>query len=585
MHSTYLIPQSSDLSPMNLVTAHQMRELEQRANASGNSFAQMMERAGTLTANAIMQKWNVRDQRVLVLVGPGNNGGDGLVCARVLHDAGASVSLYIWSRELDAKDPNWSACLERNIPFTHAQDDPDFNRLKAELAPANFILDALLGTGVSRPLEGTLKGLLETIRASFETNPPSPLLISPAPSAILPDQPTNRPTDQTTSEASDHPTIIALDLPTGLNPDTGALDAAAMTADLTVTYAFPKIGHYTFPGAGAVGELVIADIGIRDEKVSGSLLQVATAAEMRALLPERPRNSNKGTFGKAMLACGSLHYTGAPVLAARATGRAGAGLVTLAIPQTIHPIVASKIDEATFLPLPDRLGDWRPRGANELLAALWDAAYDALLVGCGLGRAESTREFLQRLLENLPKLEQAPYLILDADGLNLLAEIPEWWTSFQFNSPPVLTPHPGEMARLLGITTAEVQNDRVNLARNAAREWNAIVVLKGAFTVVASPGDNEPATVIPFANSALATAGTGDVLSGTITALLAQSHARAKHDDAHDSLNDAYNAAVVGAYIHALAGEIAAREIGNPGVVAGDLIPRLPQAMRRMNRP
>lgn len=567
---------------MNLVTAHQMREIEKRANASGNSFAQMMERAGTLTAQAIMQRWNVRDRRFLVLVGPGNNGGDGLVCARVLHDAGASTELYIWNRELDKNDPNWSACLERNIPFTHVDDDATFDRLREKLAHADFILDALLGTGVSRPLDGTLQGLLETIRASLHQTLPTPLLVSPTLSPILADHPTTRPPDDPTYHSSDQPTIIALDLPTGLSPDTGALDPSALPADLTVTYAFPKIGHYSFPGADAVGELVVADIGIRDEKMNGNLLEVATAAEVRALLPQRPRNSNKGTFGKAMLACGSLNYTGAPVLAARSAGRVGAGLVTLAIPQTIHSIVASKIDEATFVPLPDRLGDWRPRGANELLAALWDAAYDALLVGCGSGRAESTREFLKRLLENLPKLEQDPYLILDADGLNLLADIPEWWTSFQFNSPPVLTPHPGEMGRLLGISTAEVQNDRINLARSAAREWNAIVVLKGAYTVIASPAETEPVTLIPFANSALATAGTGDVLSGTLTALLAQSHARRKHEDAHDSSNDAYNAAVVGAYIHALAGEIAARQVGSPGVVAGDLILRLPQAMQKL---
>src|SRR5262249_1036398 len=151
----------------------------------------------------------------------------------------------------------------------------------------------------------------------------------------------------------------------------------------------------------------------------------------------------------------------------------------------IHSIIAAKIDEATFLPLPDRLGDWRPRASNELLAALWDNPYDALLVGCGLGRAVSTREFLDRLLESLPTLQKPPALVLDADALNHLADLPEWWTRFTFPAPPILTPHPGEMARLLGIKTAEVQANRVQHARAAAQQWNAIVVLKGAYTLVA----------------------------------------------------------------------------------------------------
>ena len=538
---------------MKLVTAQEMRTLEQRADASGNAYAEMMERAGTLTAQALIERWNVRDQRVLVLIGPGNNGGDGLVCARVLHDAGASVRLYIWKRALAADDPNWKLCQERGIPFVRAEEDTDFAQLRDKVTHAQFIVDALLGTGVTRPIEGLLKDVLDTVRASLPEN----------------------------SASTNRPRIIAVDLPSGLNPDTGALDPAALTADLTVTFAFPKIGQYTFPGAHAVGELVVADIGIREDPENAIMQEVAAAQEIRALLPNRPRDANKGTFGKAMLACGSLNFTGAPILAARAAGRVGAGLVTLAVPQTIHPIVAAKIDEATFLPLPDRLGDWRPRGANELLAVLWDSNYDALMLGCGLGGAVSTREFLARLLENLPTLENPPLIVLDADALNHLAEIPEWWTRFVFATPPILTPHPGEMARLLGITVQEVQANRLGIARDAAQQWNAIVALKGAFTIIAAPDGY--ATLIPFANSALATAGTGDVLAGTIAGLLAQYHARAKHADDSNLFQAAADAARVGAYLHALAGEITAQEIGSVGVIAGDLIPRLPTAIQKLS--
>ncbi len=554
---------------MKLVTAQEMRALERRADADGNSYAEMMERAGTLTAQAIMERWNVRAQRVLVLVGPGNNGGDGLVCARVLHDAGASVRLYVWQRAADENDPNWQLCVERDISFVRAADDKDFSQLREKLEHADFIIDALLGTGVTRPIEGTLQELLATVRSQNKgANGNHAPLISPN----TPLSPDSVPRAQ----------IVAVDLPTGLNPDTGALDPAALEANLTVTFAFPKIGQYTFPGANAVGELVIADIGIRDDVQNAPSLQLATADEMRALLPARARDANKGTFGKTMLACGSLNFTGAPVLAARAAGRVGAGLVTLAVPQTIHPIVASKIDEATFVPLPDHAGEWRPRAVNELLAVLWDAPYEALLVGCGLGRAPSTADFVNRLLENFPTLEKPPALVLDADALNHLAAVPEWWTHFQFVEPPVLTPHPGEMARLLGIHTKQVQANRIGIARDAAKDWNAIVVLKGAFTIVAAPDGN--ATVIPFANAALATAGTGDVLAGTIAGLLAQMRAgtiqASGQDRAESATQQAYTAAVVGAFVHALAGEIAAQELGSAGIVAGDLIPRLPLALQ-----
>ncbi len=555
---------------MKLVTANQMRALEQRADASGNSFAAMMERAGALSAQALIERADVRDQKILVLVGPGNNGGDGLVCARILHDHGARVALYVWRRVPAQSDVNWELCMQRAIPYSRAEDDAAFAKLKSELAQAHCIVDALLGTGVARPIEGALKDLLHTIRAEIQAHAsPAQNLRALAPSL-----------SSSVSPARPRPCIVAIDLPTGLNPDTGALDPAALPADLTVTFAFPKIGQLAFPGADAVGELVIADIGIPEAWADELELDVTTADEMRARLPARPRSANKGTFGKTILACGSTQFTGAPVLAAHAAGRVGAGLVTLALPETWQPVIAAKIDEATFLPLPDRLGDWRPRAANELLATIWDGAYDALLVGCGLGQSQGARDFLGRLLGNFNALENPPTLVLDADALNLLATIPEWWNVFALSVPPILTPHPGEMARLLETDVAHVQNNRVRAACDAARQWNAIVALKGAFTVIAAPDGR--ATLLPFANSALATAGTGDVLAGAIAGFAAQLHAAARRAADMHAQNVAYDAAQLGAYVHALAGEIAAREIGRAGVVAGDLLPRLPHARRSL---
>jgi NAD(P)H-hydrate epimerase len=553
---------------MKLVTAAQMRELEKRADANGNAFAAMMERAGSLTAQAIIKRWSVQGKRVLVLIGPGNNGGDGLVCARALHDAGAQVQLYVWKRA-PHDDVNLRTCRERGIEFARAEEDADFARLKAKLARTDFIVDAFLGTGVTRPIEGLLNEILDTVRMQLESKRQADSdLISPSHPHL---------------HTSTHPYIIAVDLPTGLNPDTGALDPTALSADLTVTFAFPKVGQYTFPGADAVGELVVADIGIRREWASDIPLDVATSEEIRARLPPRPRDSNKGTFGKAMLVGGSSEFTGAPTLAASAAGRVGAGLVTLAVPRGIHHIVAAKLNEATYLPLPDARGTLTSRAVTPLVSIAQD--YDAMLVGCGFGRARETQQFVKRLFGSgaTTRKSKLPSVVIDADALNALAETKDWWSRGRFSAPPILTPHPGEMARLIGASVGEVQKDRVGIARKYAREWNAIVVLKGAFTVIATP--NGSATLIPFATAALATAGTGDVLAGTIAGFLAQFRAQARkaaHSRANveDGATDSFNAAVVGAYVHGLAGDFIAREIGVAGTVAGDLIPRLPEATR-----
>ncbi len=572
----------SHSADMKLLDAEKMRELEKRADASGNTFAIMMERAGALTAQAVMERRPVQGRRVLVLVGPGNNGGDGLVCARVLHDAGAHVYLYVWKREPNDEDVNWRACREHGIEFTRAEGDSDFAHLKQELSKADILVDAFLGTGVARPIQGLLKEILDTVKVGLEGKKERPgALVSP--SLPLPASPLL-------------PVIVAVDLPTGLNPDTGGLDPGAVTADLTVTFAFPKIGQYAFPGAGAVGELVVADIGIRREWADDAPLDVATAEEVRSLLPARPRESNKGTFGKALLACGSLDFTGAPRLAAAAAGRVGAGLVTLATPRTIYPIVGASLNEATYLPLPDAEGEWSPRAVKPLVEHAQD--YEALLVGCGFGLAESTRQFVARLFgigaaarqKDQPRIVASPRdllpgVVIDADALNALAEMEGWslHVRARFSAPPILTPHPGEMARLIHSSIREVQADRVGTATRYAKEWNAIVVLKGAFTVIAQPDGR--ATLIPFATPALATAGTGDVLAGAIVGLLAQYRAvsiKSGRGDAETAVRDAFQAALVGAYIHALAGEIAGDEIGFAGVVAGDLVPRLPEAIRRV---
>ncbi len=544
---------------MKLVTADQMRALEQRADASGNSYAMMMERAGKAVADAIAERVAPRDARVLVLVGPGNNGGDGLVCARYLHDAGARVALYVWKRTEKSDDDNFKLCRERNIATTRAENDGDFAALKKLVAESNVIVDALLGTGVTRPIEGALKELLTTLKQQLGHHRANTL------SALVPSHLVSRRSSL----------IAAVDLPSGLNPDTGALDPATLAADLTITFAFPKIGQLAFPGANAVGELVVADIGIPAEWADANAHDVTTVREIAAMLPARARDSHKGTFGKAMLCVGSANYVGAAFLAGSAATRAGAGLVTLALARTIYPMIASALHETTFVVLPDDDGALVPDAVSVLGNHLAD--YDALLFGCGFGRDAQTISFVQSLLEQIRNSQFAirSSLVIDADALYALAQSGEWWTRLAPNTA-ILTPHPGEMATLTGLSRADVQADRVNVAKKFAAQWQQVVVLKGAFTIVAAPDPSAPlrarAMMLPFATPALATAGTGDVLAGTIVAMLAQKLAP-------------YDAAIAGAYLHGLAGAIAEREIGAAGVVAGDLLERLSRAIRRVKSP
>lgn len=556
---------------MKIVTVEQMRAIEKAADALGLTYATMMENAGRAIADWIERK-GVKDRRVVVLVGPGNNGGDGLVAAYYLHQAGASVSVYCWKRETEG-DENWARVQNTGIPTYQSGEDEHYKELRRLVAHADWILDALLGTGVSRPITGTLQKILITVREEIErrkTNEESSAFVQTLPTKV-----------EQTSKA---PTIVAVDVPSGLNCDTGEVDPATIPADITVTLAFPKTGLFLFPGAGYVGKLVIADIGIPIKLAADISLEMITPAMVKTLLPKRPKDGHKGTFGKVMVVAGSANYTGAPCLAASAAMRVGAGLVTLGIAASLHPILASKLSEATFLLLPHEMGALVPEAVKVLQERL--SGYDALLLGPGIGRDEKTVEFVARLL-SLPMGEKKarmgflesttdqadtrsplPPLVIDADGLNALADI-KTWSQFLHRLPHgvVLTPHPGEMSRLLGTTIEEVAANRIALARRAAQEWAVVVVLKGAYTVVASP--NGTACINPFANPALATAGTGDVLAGMIAGLLAQGL-------------PPFEAAVAGTYLHGLAGQMVSEEIGVAGAVAGDLLPRLPLSIRRV---
>lgn len=556
------------MRPIKIITVEKSRELEQRAHAAGMSFADMMENAGRLTAEAMARDMPLDGARVVVLVGPGNNGGDGLVAAHYLAQRGALVTCYIWQRKPD-DDPNLRRVEAGGLPVIWAEDDGEFEALRGLVSGAWFIVDALLGVGVARPIDGLLKDILDVVRAEIELVHERWDLVGAVP-----------PGD------GGRPWVVAVDCPTGLNCDSGELDPAALAADTTVTFAYPKQGLLRFPGADAVGTLIVADIGLPGGPADSVDLELATAAQVRAWLPRRSRAAHKGTFGRALIVAGSVNYAGAAGLAGAAATRVGAGLVTLGLPPPIQPAVAAQVPEVTYLLLPHDMGVIAPAAVDVLRDKMGD--YEALLLGPGLTHEQEAVGFVRSLLgveqqretrgrigfvagahEQEPERLALPPPVIDADGLNALAggETDAWWVDL----PPgtILTPHPGEMARLMGggTTAAAVQADREGTARRMAAQWNAVVVLKGAFTVVAAPDGR--LSVLPFANAGLATAGSGDVLAGAIVGLRAQGL-------------DPFEAAVCGAYAHGLAGELAKEDLGDMGMVAGDLLLYLPTALARI---
>jgi len=553
---------------MKIVTTEEMRHLEQAADASGVSYAQMMESAGRAVALACQKALDVASRPILVLIGPGNNGGDGLVAARYLAQAGAEVTCYIWKRKTEG-DANLTKVKELDLPLIWAEEDEGWAELRGRAGEAGAIIDALLGTGVDRPIGGTLQELLEVVggivRQRREEGERKELTIPSCPSISL--------------RSSLSPLIVAVDVPSGVNCDTGAVDPATLPADLTVTFGCPKVGQFRFPAAEVLGQLIVADIGIPSELLKPMKLELATGEMVRALLPQRPLNAHKGTFGKALLVVGSVNYTGAAYLAGAAATRVGTGLVTLAVAGPLHPVIASKLTEATYLILPHELGVIAPDAVRVLAERVED--YDALLLGPGLTQEEPTVEFVRRLLglqgasrlgrigfrtaEEPEERMQLPPLVIDADGLNILAQTEGWVERLPQGT--ILTPHPGELSRLTGRSVNEINERRIEIAQEFAQEWNQVVVLKGAFTVVASPDGRT--IVQPFANPGLASGGTGDVLAGAIVGLRAQGL-------------EPFEAAVAGAYLHGLAGQLAREELGDMGMVAGDLVPRLPLAIRRL---
>ena len=508
---------------MKILTAEQMRQIDAECARQGLPTGVLMENAGKAVAEEVRRApGNLTGQSILCLVGPGNNGGDGLVAARYLHDWGAKVSVYLCSQR-PPDDPNLKLAQERGIPCVEAAEDKKQQQFDDMLAQATCVIDAILGTGRQRPLAGTFRQVLEQVAAVKKS----------------------RRLDS-----------VAVDLPSGLDADTGAVDPACLSADMTVTLAFPKLGLFKFPGAARVGRLVIADIGIPESLAGEVTTELLTDGWAGEALPERPMDANKGSFGRVLVAAGSINYIGAAYLACSGALRTGAGLVTLATAASLQPILAAKLTEATYLPLPESRPGIISLGAAKILTPQFER-YQVLLLGCGLGQSPSTAEFVRSLLS--PKM---PALVLDADALNILAQVPRWW---QLTGDAIITPHPGEMARLCGLSVEAVQADRLGTAVKFAALWRKTIVLKGAYTVIAAPDGR--GRLSPFANPGLASAGTGDVLAGAIAGLAAQGL-------------PLFEAASLGVYLHGRAGEAVREALGDAGMLASDLLPELPRVIK-----
>jgi len=535
---------------MRLLTVNQMRKVEQDADQSGYSYAQMMERAGSGLAEVLHRRYEFMDRRSVVgLVGSGNNGGDTLVALEMLARNGWVTAAYlVKAREED--DPYVRRLLEVGGSVIYGKDDLGKKQLLVALDSAELILDGVLGTGIQLPLKQDLAEILSLVKNRIQ-----------------------------------HQIVAAVDCPSGVDCESGETAPETIPADVTVCMGAVKRGLVRFPAFECAGDLETVDLGF-SEKLSAWQQPMDLVVDRHlaaSILPARPKTAHKGTFGTAMIVAGSVNYTGAAYLSAKAAYRIGTGLVRLAVPGPLYAPLAGQLPEVTWLILPHDQGVIADHAVGVLVENFDKTT--ALLIGPGLGLEDTTASFLRQLLQNkktekqvkagigfvTPEKEEQhsetvklPPLVVDADGLKLLVRIPDWHSQIPDNS--ILTPHPGEMSVLTGLTVDEIQSDREETARRYAQKWGHVVVLKGALTVVAAPEGK--LGIIPVATPALARAGTGDVLAGVIVGLRAQGV-------------PAFEAALAGCWIHAHAGLIASTWNGqDASVMAGDVLEALSEALR-----
>jgi len=508
---------------MKVVTAGQMRRIDELAiRERAMPGAVLMDHAGKAVVQEAVERFE--PDSVIVVCGKGNNAGDGFVAARELDRRGIRTTLALLKpvEELsgDALD------AYRKVPESVRRlVRPSREELQEELVQHDLLIDAIFGTGLRGPLEGEWAAVIQTINAAGVN-------------------------------------VLSIDVPSGLSGDAALEVGPHVRAMVTVTIGRPKLGLVLDPGVRATGTVVVADVGfpndlLEDPRITTNLM---TLDEARALLPPRPPSGNKGTFGKVMILGGSEGMTGAAVLAARAAARSGAGLVYSCYPRALGPIMESHLIEPVKLPLAGAEGWFTSAMTGRVLEEA--EAMDAVAIGPGLGRRPETGKFLAEIITKI----KAP-LVIDADALNLLAEKVELLALRP--GPTVLTPHPGEAARLLDTSIAEVQKNRLEAFVAFAREYNVVTVLKGAQTITTEPGGQR--WINPTGNSGLAKGGSGDVLTGLVVGLLAQG--------APEEV-----AARLGVFLHGLAGDIAAERHGVRAMLPGDVIEAFGETFKRLQK-
>ena len=513
---------------MKIATAQEMRDIDKATMEwFGLPGVALMENAGRAVAEkAVSVLEEPRGKIVFIVCGGGNNGGDGFVAARWLHNRGVRVKLFLVAdRSLVKGDAlvHLETIVRMGVECVDFTEPRGMEKARIGAAFADLVIDALLGTGFHGELSESYRESIEMMNGSGKK-------------------------------------ILSVDIPSGVEADTGLVREKAVQAFCTVTFGLPKPGLLLYPGADCAGEVEVAPIGIPAELLNAAAIRqtLITREQAISLRPRRSPDSHKGSFGHVLVMGGSRGMSGAAFLAAQGALRTGAGLVTVGVPACIGAVMEMKTTEAMTLELPETLNGGLGADAVKILHD-FSARSSVLLLGPGLGRHEDTMEAVRELIQTMDRP-----MVLDADALFALGGHIEILAAA--DALAVLTPHPGEMARLTGLSVRQIQADRIGVARRFAIEWGNIVVLKGPRTVVAFP-DGE-IYVNPTGNSGMATGGMGDVLSGIIAALIAQG--LSSHD-----------AAVLGVYLHGLAGDRVAveRPVGMSALDLAEFIPLVVQEL------
>ncbi len=513
---------------MKIISAEQMQQIDKDAiQGHGIPGLLLMERAGERCAEFLQAEFSAETSKVaLVVAGKGNNGGDGYVVARILHTNGWNVSVIVLaSHDKISGDAAVNlGLLPQAVGLTFFTDDRSLGLHLKSQAESTVIVDAIFGTGLKNEVTGIYRQAIEAVNRS------------------------GRP-------------VLSVDIPSGVNGSTGEILGAAVKANFTVTFACAKLGHVLYPGAAYVGSLKVTDIGIPAEIIERERgCEFVNAAEARCILRYRDPSTHKGSFGHCLIIAGSTGHTGAAALAAAGALRGGAGLVTLAVPASLNAIFEIKTTEVMTLPLPDGgegyLGD---DAFTDISAAL--VSRNVIALGPGISRQQKSAKLVLRLVReiNLP-------MVIDADGLNAISE--DCSVLLEKASPAmILTPHPGEMARLVGLTVSQVEADRIGVASRFAQQYRVYMVLKGARSVIASP-DGE-ISINGSGNPGMATGGMGDVLTGLISALLCQGY-------------PPFDACRLGVFVHGYSADLVAKDKGEIGMTATDVVERLPYAYNQL---